>query len=394
MVIFGYEEQVGDFFVPNGTPDVLIKKMTTQHPEEIFYNGCVQEDTGLESPVYHCEHYINLLSLKDISYCRKLVTDIKDEFYYYPISPFGSQNGFLELGEGQIHYSFIKSMSDKVINDLKLDKCKIIIDTMSEGHEFDMVWIKQLHKLIDSVDIPRKNVYYLTSNNKYKQTYCNIFKSQLKINVLEFPYFESAVYEQFILEKKNINFKDMNRDKYFLSFNRAVRPHRKELVHFLKSQHLLDKGYVSYYPEKLYVDIEITEGPEKNMASNIGGDIFYNNSYFSIVTETCFYEDTIFLSEKTFKSIIHLHPFILYSTPYTLKHLRSLGYKTFGNFIDESYDEIENNEERIQILNKEVKRLCNLSLQQLHKNYIDTKDILLYNFEHFQRAEERVDITL
>ena len=47
---------------------------------------------------------------------------------------------------------------------------------------------EQLHKLIDSVDIPRKNVYYLTSNNKYKQTYCNIFKSQPKINVLEFTH--------------------------------------------------------------------------------------------------------------------------------------------------------------------------------------------------------------
>ena len=89
-----------------------------------------------------------------------------------------------------------------------------------------------------------------------------------------------------------------------------------------------------------------------------------------------------------------MHPFILYSTPYTLKYLRSLGYKTFGNFIDESYDEIEDNEKRIQILNKEVKRLCNLSLKELHKNYIDTKDILLYNFEHFKKTKERIDITL
>ena len=46
------------------------------------------------------------------------------------------------------------------------------------------------------------------------------------------------------------------------------------------------------------------------------------------------------------------------------------------------------------ILNKEVKRLCNLSLKELHKNYIDTKDILLYNFEHFKKTKERIDITL
>ena len=30
MVIFGYEEQVGEFFVPNGTSPDLIKKMKTK----------------------------------------------------------------------------------------------------------------------------------------------------------------------------------------------------------------------------------------------------------------------------------------------------------------------------------------------------------------------------
>ena len=77
-----------------------------------------------------------------------------------------------------------------------------------------------------------------------------------------------------------------------------------------------------------------------------------------------------------------------------MKHLRSLGYKTFHPFIDESYDEITDSEERMRVLNREVKRLCSLSLKEIHKWYIDMKEILIYNFEHFQRAEERIDITL
>ena len=42
MVIFGYEEQVGEFFVPNGTSPDLIKKMKTkEYPNDIYVNNAV-----------------------------------------------------------------------------------------------------------------------------------------------------------------------------------------------------------------------------------------------------------------------------------------------------------------------------------------------------------------
>ena len=108
------------------------------------------------------------------------------------------------------------------------------------------------------------------------------------------------------------------------------------------------------------------------------GNEYYVNSYFNIVTETFFQEPTLRFSEKIFKPIIYKLPFILYSTPFSLRQLRSLGYKTFGDFIDESYDEITDSEERIRVLNREVKRLCSLSLKEIHKWYIDMKEILIY----------------
>lgn len=37
--------------------------------------------------------------------------------------------------------------------------------------------------------------------------------------------------------------------------------------------------------------------------------------------------------------MIQYHPFIVYGSPFTLKSLRELGFKTFSPFIDESYDE-------------------------------------------------------
>jgi len=40
-------------------------------------------------------------------------------------------------------------------------------------------------------------------------------------------------------------------------------------------------------------------------------------------------------------------PFIMLSGKHTLKHLRSLGFRTFAPIIDESYDEIDDEYDRI-----------------------------------------------
>ena len=44
----------------------------------------------------------------------------------------------------------------------------------------------------------------------------------------------------------------------------------------------------------------------------------YLETFFSVVSETLFEEESIFLSEK--KPLLNLHPFIVISTPYTLKN--------------------------------------------------------------------------
>ena len=53
------------------------------------------------------------------------------------------------------------------------------------------------------------------------------------------------------------------------------------------------------------------------------------------------------MSEKILKPLLNLHPFIVMSTPHTLKKITELGFKTFGRFIDESYDDEENPQKRL-----------------------------------------------
>jgi len=76
-------------------------------------------------------------------------------------------------------------------------------------------------------------------------------------------------------------------------------------------------------------------------------DPYYQTSLISIVTETNFENNDIFNTEKIFKPMVHRHPFILVGPYKTLEHLKDMGYKTFSDFWDESYDDIEDPFERL-----------------------------------------------
>ena len=65
----------------------------------------------------------------------------------------------------------------------------------------------------------------------------------------------------------------------------------------------------------------------------------YLDSYIYIGTENRFV-DEIFITDKIFNGVACLQPFIVFSCVGYLKYIKKLGFKTFDDFIDESYDEI------------------------------------------------------
>jgi len=79
----------------------------------------------------------------------------------------------------------------------------------------------------------------------------------------------------------------------------------------------------------------------------------YTDAYCNIVLETHYDADQsggAFLTEKTFKPIKHGQPFIIVGCPGSLETLRKLGYRTFDNVMDNSYDLETNNTRRWQKL--------------------------------------------
>ena len=84
------------------------------------------------------------------------------------------------------------------------------------------------------------------------------------------------------------------------------------------------------------------------------------------------------VTEKIYKAI-SFHPFIIVGGCGILKYLRSLGFKTFPEMFDESYDEIENDFERMTFVLSELKRLCEMSNKELHKLYIKCLPAIKHN---------------
>jgi hypothetical protein len=112
---------------------------------------------------------------------------------------------------------------------------------------------------------------------------------------------------------------------------------------------------------------------------------FYENTLFSLITETNFYrhnwyDPTLTITEKTFKPIISLHPFILVSIPGSLEALRELGYKTFHPWINEDYDLEQNDSLRLRKIVDEVERLSNMSKDEELEFIKHVKPIAFHNY--------------
>ena len=109
----------------------------------------------------------------------------------------------------------------------------------------------------------------------------------------------------------------------------------------------------------------------------------YQETFLSIVSETIYDGRLNFFSEKICKPLINLHPFILMSTPYSLKFLKKFGFKTFHPFINEQYDKEENDLKRMQMIFDELDKFRARPIQELKDWWKEILPILEHNQKVF-----------
>ena len=114
----------------------------------------------------------------------------------------------------------------------------------------------------------------------------------------------------------------------------------------------------------------------------------YKDSFFSLVSETLFQDDpdALFLSEKIYKPIAYRHPFMVVGSMGTLRHLRYLGYQTFPEMFDESYDQEYDIRKRFDLIVKNLERWKQLSHDEKVAKYNSIREKLKHNFEVFKNA--------
>jgi hypothetical protein len=107
---------------------------------------------------------------------------------------------------------------------------------------------------------------------------------------------------------------------------------------------------------------------------------FYNDSFCDVINETRFAQHCGNYSEKLYQAIRYKKPFILVAPPYTIEYAKRMGFKTFSDFWDESYDQETNHEKRIiKILNL-MNYINSKSINELREIYNQMQPILDHNY--------------
>lgn len=124
--------------------------------------------------------------------------------------------------------------------------------------------------------------------------------------------------------------------------------------------------------------------PDGELSARIGYHEYklWQIAFLHVVNETVFYERKLHLTEKIFKPIVASRPFVLVGGVGNLAYLRSYGFKTFDNWIDESYDDEADNDLRLDKLAREIARLVSLPISQLRKMHKDMQQVLIHNKRH------------
>ena len=111
------------------------------------------------------------------------------------------------------------------------------------------------------------------------------------------------------------------------------------------------------------------------------------DTYFSLVSETVFDYPYSLRSEKIYKPIAMAHPFVTVANRGFYRDLHHAGFQTFGNLIDESFDQIDNNQDRLDRIAQVVQDLCASDLAEF---LVASRVITKYNQQHLAAEGIRI----
>ena len=247
----------------------------------------------------------------------------------------------------------------------------------------NLLWEHHLMRRIDLfqnifASLNKRKIKNILLANSYFRKY-NLSET-LDTKVYYIDYFLWRTYDKIVLQKKSkTNVKwNSEADKFLLLTGKPNRPHRLRLL--WKLSNFLNKAIWSLHVNdsiknecrKLIPELDKTQfedfitkntnNPDKiqvtyqEQSLHYGGipydEKIFAQSLFRIISETNFNEnDNPWITEKTWLTILNKVPFILAGDQGSLDKLKSLGFKTFEEYLPvKNYDTINGKEEKLHAI--------------------------------------------
>lgn len=246
---------------------------------------------------------------------------------------------FLDIGD------IPSNLSASEMSDLQNGKHKLLLFFAREPIGYLMIF-SQIEAL-NNCGISNQSIVVVTGN--HGAATLSQYPSDLK--AVAFFMFDMTTKEKY----KGGNHFATDPSHVFLCYNSVMKLHRSLM--FLLLPH--DRGHISYLKRKYQDDVAIQNEVDmcktipaelankaKHMVNTPGKTLeltldeciynqfnddfgLYHDTAFSIVTESLYCDLSLFLTEKTFKPILSMHPFVLLSSPGSHEFLESFGYRTY-----------------------------------------------------------------
>ena len=260
---------------------------------------------------------------------------------------------------------------------------------------------------LEKNNIKEEDVIWLTCDKHISQD------PRIKAKFIHFDYF---LEQQKVLENKFLPLTEI-KHKYLSMAQGVPRHHRFAMTYQLYKNNLFRHGAISCtgyenfhyntrpgttdeYISKLEdFDQETFNSFKKSLPYNIDNQInlhqvrsdeshLFENVFVNLVNETHQPDNTVFITEKTYRSINYCRPFIINGDRGSLKYLKDMGFKTFDQFWDESYDQETSDHTRIVKIIAIVKDITSRTDSQLLTLFQSMLPVLEHNYNTLKNYEQ------
>lgn len=331
------------------------------------------------------------------------------------------------------NFSIIGEMNSNIIDSNK-DYFESVFDRIKDNPNIRLLFsnfhegtnqrpfITRLLLLKDKYNIPHRQIIVIT-NNKHSELFNNH-----GIRIIHKPYLFGFLVDHYRdLKNQSIEhngneigllsateYLTTPKKKFFLSYNKnTTKTFRIQVILWLIKNGLIDDSHVSilikdskfnkknleskeielfdleqYYDKFEEMGFNVLDWDYPNHQNDVFSNLKYTtkshyaDTYFNIITETSFENNSLNLTEKSFKALANCHPFLIIGDKGSNTYLESLGFEQYNDLFDYVFDSIMDNDNRLNVALEQVKRVYRLGPNGIINWYRN-------NFEKIKKNKER-----